>query len=469
VGLVAIVGGHAVVIGGSIGGLAAAQVLSSRFDRVTVLDRDELPAQPRDRRGVPHGIHAHALLIGGRLALESLFPGLTDELIAGGAVPFDPGADLLFVQMGALRVRFRSGMLGISMSRAFLECSIRARVRGLSNVELRDGVAACGVTGSAERVTGVEVDRAGGDGVEVLAADLVVDATGRGGGQADRWLSRLACAAPRVATVKIDVGYTTRLLRRRDGDLPDGGLLSLMASTPPHDKRAGAAFPIEGNRWVVTIGGWHREHAPGDPVGFAEFATHLPAPHIADLIERAEPVSDLETRKFPAARRRYFERLRRPPGGYAALGDTICSFNPLYGQGMTVATLEAIELGRCLDRRGETSAATMREYYRAAAKVVETPWQMATGGDFMYPETVGPKAPGTDLLNWYARRALLASHVSVPVHRVLLDVQHLLAPPSALLRPGTVVRSLWSARRSPTHERRVDVPVLVRDGSGGTR
>jgi 2-polyprenyl-6-methoxyphenol hydroxylase-like FAD-dependent oxidoreductase len=457
---VAIVGTRAVVIGGSIGGLVAAQVLSSRFESVTVLDRDRLPAEPRDRRGVPHGVHAHALLIGGRLALEKLYPGLTDELIAGGAVPFDPGMDLLFVQMGALRIRFSSGMLGISMSRAFLEFTICRRVAALSNVEMRDDVAACGLTGSTERVTGVEIDGGDGAGTEVLPADLVVDATGRGGGQVDRWMERLACAVPQVATVKIDVGYTTRLLRRREGDLPDGGLLSLMASTPPYEKSAGAAFPIERDRWVVTIGGWHREHAPADPDGFAEFAARLPARHIADLIKRAEPAGDLETRKFPAARRRYYERLRRPPAGYVALGDTICSFNPLYGQGMTVATLEAIQLGRCLDRRGESSGAMARDYYAAAAKVIETPWQMATGGDFMYPETVGPKPPGTDLLNWYARRALLASHVSVPVHRVLLDVQHMLAPPAALLRPGTVARSLWSARRSPAR-----VPARVRQAN----
>lgn len=440
---------HAVVIGGSIGGLVAARVLSERFERVTVLDRDTLPNDPRARRGVPHGTHAHALLIGGRLALEKLFPGLTEELIAGGAVPFDPAADLLFVQMGAQRIRYESGMLGISMSRAFLEFSIRGRVSALANVGIRDGVAVQGVTGAGGRVTGVEIEDVGH-----LAADFVVDASGRGGGKGDRWLEGIGFPAPRIANVKIDVGYTTRLLHRSDGDLPEGGLLSLMAGAPPHDKTAGAAFPVEGDRWVVTIGGWHKDHAPGDPDGFAAFAKRLPAPHIADLIAGCEPIGDPEVRKFPTARRRYFERLDRHPAGYVALGDTICSFNPLYGQGMTVATLEAIELGRCFDRFGEPSEALTRAYYRAAAKVIATPWQMATGTDFMYPETAGPKQFGTDAVNWFARRALLATHVSVPVHKVLLDVQHLLAPPAALMGPATVVRSLLAARRSPARTNR---------------
>jgi 2-polyprenyl-6-methoxyphenol hydroxylase-like FAD-dependent oxidoreductase len=478
------VGGHAVVLGGAIGGLVAAQVLASRFDLVTVIDRDELPVEARDRPGVPHGPHVHLLLIAGRLGLEELFPGLTDELIAGGAVPFDPGADLLFAHGGALRVRFKTDMMGISLSRAFLESALRRRITATPNITVRDQLAACGLAGVTGRVTGVKVDgvkvdgvkvdggeedSGAGDGGEVIEADLVVDATGRGGGRADRWLEQLGCPAPEVATVKIDVGYTTRLLRRRPDDLPDGGLLSLMAPSPPKEKRAGAAFPIEGDRWVVSLGGWHREHPPGDPEGFAEFAASLPEPHIADLLARAEPLSDPVSRQFPSSRRRYFERLRRLPAGYLALGDAICSFNPLYAQGMTIATLEAIELGRCLDRFGAVSVDMAREYYRAAAIVIDIPWMMATGGDFAYPETTGPKPFGIDLLNRYMRRVVQAAHVSPRIHRLMIEVQHLLTPPSALLRPSTVLRVYRAARQSPVRRRVAPEPAVapkpVNDGA----
>jgi 2-polyprenyl-6-methoxyphenol hydroxylase-like FAD-dependent oxidoreductase len=381
------------------------------------------------------------------MRLEELFPGLTRQLIDGGAVPFDPGSDLLFFQMGALRARFASGKLGISLSRAFLERAVRGRVAALPNVAIRDRLAVCGLTGASGRVTGVEVD-----GGETLPADLVVDATGRSGERTNRWLAEFGCEAPEVVHVKIDVGYTTRLLHREPGErLGDGGLLYLMAATPPRDKRAAAVFAIEGNRWVITLGGWHRAHAPVDPAGFAKFAAELPDQHPADLLACARPVDEGDARKFtyPAARRRYFERLRRPPAGYVALGDAICSFNPLYGQGMTVAALEALALGDCLDRLGTASAQMAREYYRAASAVIATPWQMATGGDFMYPETVGPKPFGTGLINRYVRQVMLASHVSVDAHRVMLDMQHLLAPPTAILRPGMVVSSLMAARRSP--------------------
>ncbi|MET8014050.1 monooxygenase [Streptomyces sp. NPDC005271] len=441
------VGGHAVVIGGSMGGLVAARVLSDRFARVTVVDRDAFPEDARDRRAVPQGAHVHVLLTSGQAKLEELFPGLRHELVEGGAVPFDYGSDLLFHQMGAHRLRFPSGKPGISLSRAFLEHTVRKRVAALPGVELRDRLAVCGLTGAAGQVTGVELD-----GGEVLATDLVVDATGSSGERTDQWLRSFGCQTPETVTVKVDVGYTTRLLHRHPDDrLLDDGLLYLMATVPPHDKRAAAAFPVEGDRWMVTLAGWHGAHAPADPEGFAAFAAGLPTPHLAELMARAKPVSDEDARKFtyPQARRRYFERLRQPPAGYAAIGDAVCSFNPLYGQGMSVAVLEALELGRCLDRSGTASSAMARAYYRAAAKVAASPWQLATGGDFMYPETVGPKPPGIDLLNRYVRQVMLASHVSAEVHDVMLDLQNLLAPPAAILRPATVVRTLLAARRSP--------------------
>jgi 2-polyprenyl-6-methoxyphenol hydroxylase-like FAD-dependent oxidoreductase len=335
-------------------------------------------------------------------------------------------------------------MLGVSMSRALLEHAVRGRVSALPNVEIRDRSAVCGLLGTPGRATGVAIE-AGAP----VHADLVVDASGRGGGRADRWVAELGCPAPPVGTVRVNVGYTSQVLRRRPGDLPDGGVLSLIAPTPPGDKRAGAVFPIEGDRWVVTLAGWHNDHAPADAEGFAAFAAGLGAPYIADLLARAEPLSELKARQFPASRRRFFERLRVLPAGYVALGDTVCSFNPLYGQGMTTATLEAVALGLALDRTGTVSERTARAYYRAAAKVISTPWQMAAGGDFVFPETTGQRPFAIDLLNRYIRHVMLATHTSAPVYRVMLDVQHMLAPPAAVLRPPTVARALLASKRSP--------------------
>lgn len=440
------IGGHAVVVGGSMSGLVSAAVLSSRFDRVTVVDRDTLPDDASDRRGVPQSGHAHALLISGRQVLEGVFPGLADELVKGGAVPYDAGWDLLFHQMGSLRTRFTSGKLGISLTRAYLEHTVRERVKALPNVTVRHQVSVIDLHGTPRRVSGVVLD-----GGEILRSDLVVDATGRSGDRTDAWLKRLECPAPAVTKIKIDVGYTTRVLRREPGERISGGLLYLMSAVPPHDKRAGAVFAVEGDRWMVTLGGWHRAHAPTDPEGFAEFAGALPDPLAAKLLASAEPLDGMRAHKFtyPHARRRHFERLRTLPTGYVATGDAICSFNPLYGQGMTVGAMEAVALGETLDQEGRASERMARAFYRKAARIIAVPWQMSTGSDFMYPETVGPRPLGTGLVNRYVRQLMLAAHVSQEAHLVLLDMQHLLARPSSVLRPARAIRSLVAARRSP--------------------
>lgn len=438
--------GHAVVIGASMGGLAAARVLAARFGKVTVLDRDSLPGSAAPRRGVPHGDHGHALLLRGKLQLEELFPGLETGLLDAGAVPFDPGHDLLMHQMGAPRHRFRSTGRGISLTRALLEAAVRARTAALAGVEIRDRVGVRGLTGTPDRVTGVHLDTG-----ETLRAGLVVNASGRGGAGADPLLSGLGCRAPEVDAVKVDVGYTTRLYHRRPGErLADGGLLHLMAGARG-DKRAAAVFAVEGDRWMVTLGGWHRAHAPVDPAGFAGFAAALPSRAVRDVVRDAEPVDASPARRFtfPAARRRRYERLRTPPSGYVVVGDALCSLNPLYGQGMTLAVLQAAALGRALDRAGDTGAAMARAYFAAAARAVDGPWRMAAGNDFTHPETTGPRPRGTRLLTWYTGHVLLASHVSAPVNRALMDVQQLLVPPTAVLRPRTALRALTASRRSP--------------------
>ncbi|MET8676861.1 hypothetical protein ABZW18_04445 [Streptomyces sp. NPDC004647] len=440
-------GRHAVVIGGSMGGLTAARILIERFARVTVLDRDELPDAVRPRRGVPHAEHGHALLLGGKQKLEELFPGIGDELVTRGGVPFDPGHDLLMHQKGALRRRFRSGNQGVSLTRAFLEFTLRARIAALPGVEIRDRTAVYGLTGTPGRVSGVALANG-----ETLPADLVVNASGRGGAGADGWLRSLGCPAPEVDVVKVGVGYTTRLFHRRLGErLAGDGLLLLMAGAEG-DKRAASVFAVEGDRWMVTLGGWHHTHAPTDPAGFADFAAALPSKAVRDIVLRSEPVAGDIPKKFtfPAAKRRRFERLRTLPAGFVALGDALCSFNPLYGQGMTVAAQQAVALGHALDRAGDAGTGMARTYYASVAKIADFPWQMAAASDFAYPETTGPKPRGTHFLNWYTGRVLLASHVSVPVNRALMDVQQLLAPPTAVMRPGMAVRALLAARRSPS-------------------
>jgi 2-polyprenyl-6-methoxyphenol hydroxylase-like FAD-dependent oxidoreductase len=206
--------------------------------------------------------------------------------------------------------------------------------------------------------------------------------------------------------------------------------------------------PVEANRSLVMLGGFHGEQAPKDPEGYEQYAHSLPNTAIADLLRDAEPLTDPVAYTYPASRRRHFERLRQIPAGYVAIGDTVCSFHPVYAQGMTVAALEAITLGECLDRREPTDAPMARNFYRRIATLVTSAWNMAVTADLAYTGTEGRKPRGFALAQFYQRRLILATHVSPEIGNTLVRVEHLISPGSVLLRPTTIAKVLWAARHA---------------------
>jgi 2-polyprenyl-6-methoxyphenol hydroxylase-like FAD-dependent oxidoreductase len=432
---------RAVVIGAGIAGLAAARVLSKRYSSVTVLDRDTLPDQAEPRRGVPQSAHPHILLISGLNELNELFPGFEEELIAAGGSKFDTGLGLATFRYGRQSRRIPTGLSLVSVSRPLIETIIRKRVAALPGVAIRDEVAVSGLAGSKGLVTGVVLDTG-----ETIGADLVVDATGRGA-RSDRWLAALGFPTPDQAEVKIGVSYSTRVYRRRPGDMT-GWQAAFTVPEAPHQKIAGLALPVEGDRWLITIGGWHVTEPPANAEQLEAYAKALPDALVSEVMSRAEPLSDVAVARFPSSRRRLFEDLDRIPAGYVAVGDAICSFNPIYGQGMTCAVKEATALGRVLDQHERQSDASMaRDFYAAAATIITTPWQFAVGGDFNYPETTGPRPRGVRLRNWYARQVTYAAQIDIDVSRTFNAVQQLLTPPAVLFRPAFVVRALRLARK----------------------
>ena len=440
-----------VVVGAGMAGLLAARTLSDRYASVIVLDRDSLPAGGVPRRGVPQSAQPHVLLVSGLVELAAVFPGIEDELTAAGAMRFDAGTGLCVFRYGRRWPREPTGLDLISASRPRLEAIVRRRVAALPGVAIRDGATVTALTGADGRVTGVVLDSG-----ETLAADLVVDASGRGS-RSDRWLPALGFGVPDQVEIKIGVTYTTRQYRRRPGQL-QGWQAALILPTPPHEHRSGFVMPIEGDRWMVTLGGWHIASPPADVAEYDAFARTLPDPIVAELISTAEPLTGLVTHRFPASRRRQFAVLDRLPAGFVTIGDAVCSFNPIYGQGMTVAAMQAGALGATLDRHGDPTAEMARDYYRAAARLIATPWQFAVGGDFAFPATTGPRPRGNSLSNWYARRMALASQVAPDINIAFFRVQQLIDPPSVLFRPRFVARVLRHARARPSRLSRTAAP-----------
>ena len=394
---------HAVVLGASMAGLSAARVLADAYERVTVLDRDTLPAAGQHRKGVPQSRHAHGLLAGGRAALEELFGGLTDELAAAGAPVGDLQAGVRWYNDGLLLRQAPSGLTALMASRPLLESRVRDRLRALGNVRVVDGCAATGLaaTPDGRGVGGVRVIGRGGE--ELVRADLVVDATGRGS-RGPAWLEELGYQRPVEEQVRVGIIYTTRVFRRRPEHL--GGDIGAVVGPTPELRRGGAILAMEGDRWIVTLFGYFGEQAPADPEGFAAFAATLAAPDISEVVRDAEPLEDARVTRYPASMRRRYGRLDRFPDGFLVVGDAECGFNPIYGQGMTVAAREALALRDCL-RQGPTDLGF--RFRRRTGAIVDIPWEIAIGSDLRFPEVEGPRTAKVRLVNAYLARLHVAA------------------------------------------------------------
>lgn len=441
-------GAHVIVIGGSMAGMLAARMLSNHFDRVTIVERDPVNDAPEPRKGQPQARHLHGLLARGLDLMTHYFPDLPDALAEQGAIFTDMGAGMRWHACGGDSRQYESGMIGVLMSRPLLEWQIRRRVLALPNVTLRDrcGVIKLLTTTGCNRVTGIVLEDRQQEGQrEELLAELVVDASGRGSAS-PKWLAELGYAPPVQSEIKVSVGYATRLYRRCPGDLTDADLV-MVAPEPPYGKRTGLIFPIEGDRWIVTLGGWAGDHPPTDEAGFIDFARTLPAPDVYNMLRRLEPLSDIITHKLPSSLRHHYEKLTRFPAGFLVMGDALCSFNPVYGQGMTSAVMLVSALDELLQERRNWEGLASR-FFKRAAKVIDTPWQLAVGEDFRFVETSGPKAPGTDLINRYVTKVHQATHHDTAVYGAFLQVMNLMKPPTSLFHPTIVWRVLSNERQS---------------------
>jgi 2-polyprenyl-6-methoxyphenol hydroxylase-like FAD-dependent oxidoreductase len=446
---------HAIVIGGSMTGLMVARVLTDHFDRVTIIERDHFPEGVEPRKGLPQARHVHVLLWRGQLILEKLFPGLQAELGALGAPQVDWIGDSRWFSFGGWAPRFRSGYVSHPCSRDLLEWNVRRRLAAYPQVQRLEQCEVTGLLADNARtcVTGVQLrfrDRPDHDaGGQELQAHLVIDASGRES-HSPSWLEALGYEKPQETAVNSFLGYSSRIYQIPRNFQADWASL-LVRGTPPVCARGGVVNRIECNRWMVTLAGAARDYPPTDEVGFVEFSHSLPVPVLYNAIKDAQPLTPIYGYRRTENRLRHYERLVRWPENYVVMGDAVCAFNPVYGQGMTVGALGALELDECLREQRLRHPATdltgmAQRFQRKLAKVVADPWLMATGDDFRYPETTGGRPDRiTRLMHRYMDQVMYIANENPLVFLTFFQVAHLLKPPAALFQPGIVAQVLRRA------------------------
>ncbi len=428
------------------GGLLAARALADFYQTVTVVERDRLPDEPINRRGVPQGKHPHALFGKAVEILGRLFPDLFDQLVADGAMRWDDGDLSRFWWLigGHLMARESTipdvaSLTNYQLSRPLLEWGVRQAVRAISNVEMLEqhDFVSLATDPERSRITDVWVAKHGADGEMRLPADLVVDATGRGS-RTPMILEKFGYPRPRTDQVDVRLAYSTLPVR-----IPRGTLTEFMVANPPTPCRSSlfAMIGCEHDTYLVCGGLLGGQDPPVERAEFLDFIAEIAPRHVMTAVRAGEPLAEVAQHRVPSNRWRRYDKIGRMPEGLLVVGDAVCSFNPIYGQGITIAAIEAEVLRACL-RRQKCNHHVQKRFHRESAKSIRTAWGTAVRSDLALPYVSGRQPMAARLTNPYMNCIFTAIETDPAVDQQLLRVLWMLGGPTALFRPSIVARSV---------------------------
>ena len=440
-------GGAAVVVGRSMGGLAAAAAVAKHFDRVLILDKDQLPTGPEPRLGVGQGYHLHNLLKGGELSIEKLLPGTCAELMALGAVPVRSGIDIKISDQGEWLPVRDLGYDNICASRPLIEHVVSRRLMQERNVELRPETSLEDLVFSGEGRVCAAMAQTIGKAPARVSADLVVDCTGHLSKASDLLSAHAGHTVPGFK-INIGISYTSAIFEAPRG-AADGSKGFIVLPSPPK-KRGAFVSLIEDGKWLVSLHTRFEKRLPATQEEMIEFASEIETPDTADFLKEAKVLTPIRSyRKLEATWRR-FDREANLPDGFLLVGDSVASFNPIFGQGMSTAWLEAVALEnllsqRAVNRRGLDGLAT--DFFPEAARISKEAWNGSTLVNSAYPEVTGDMRPGTKQAVIYLRalRTLLADDPEL--HADYIGVSQMTTPGAVLMRPDRMQRVMAAMAR----------------------
>jgi 2-polyprenyl-6-methoxyphenol hydroxylase-like FAD-dependent oxidoreductase len=434
----AYIGTQAVVVGAGIAGVAAARVLADWFETVILLERDFLPDAPTYRTGTPQARHPHVLLLGGQRALEELFPALDNDFTAAGGVALRVNQDIREELPDGRPIPQRDfGHVCFALTRPRIEYVLRQRLAEQPNIIIQDGVRVVDLLAdpSGRRIKAVRCEGVKDNQSQIVPADLVVDASGRG--QLTLAYLKQTGRPFQQTAIDIDIEYSTAIL-----DVPEDvsrdwkGVVT--HNRAPHLSRRAVLLPIEGNRWLMTALGYRDDHPPAEWSEILQFLQHLTTRTIYNAVSKLRPKDKVARFGLPASVWRHFERVENFPDNLLPIGDAICRYNPAYGQGMTVASKEAALLRRVL--AGQASApdpyaGLSRAFLGVAASFIETPWTMAALPDLAFPEVGGERPADLNRSLEFQHALMRVAARDREVQKLRTEVWHMLKPPGALHAP----------------------------------
>jgi 2-polyprenyl-6-methoxyphenol hydroxylase-like FAD-dependent oxidoreductase len=442
-----LIGKTALVAGRSMAGLAAAAALSKHFEKVTILDKDPPNEAAEPRAGVGQGHHVHVLLKSGEQSIERLLPGTCEKLLAGGAAPIRTSIDTCVYDHGQWLPRRDLGYRNLSASRPFIEQVVLQQLMARRRVEFRHETTVDGLSFDSEgRVDGVRV-RSPGESDELVHADLVVDCTGRLSHTRED-LEAGGYEAADESKFRIGISYTSAFFETPGGFSSEYGLLAIQPKAPR--KRGVFIAKTEGDRWLVSLHTRFEKELPGSHEEMLAFARDVETSEAANFLGVAKIQGPVRSyRKLEASWRRY-DKAQRFPDGLLVLGDAMTSFNPIFGQGMSIAWLQASALDQLLQARSEGQRGLSglgTEYFPLAAQISKEAWNGSTLIDSEYEDVIGDRRPGTEQRLLYMRALRTLLQEDPELHADYIGAGQLIVPNSVLTRDDRKARVMAAAAR----------------------
>ncbi|MBT2216865.1 glutamate synthase [Virgibacillus dakarensis] len=426
---------RAIVIGGSIAGKLAAKALATSFRQVIILEAGSVWEEKTPRKRVPQTYHPHVLLKGGEKAIEELFPYFLDQLIEDGGIINNFTRDLKWHHFGFWKHRFQGELVMVQQSRPLLEWHLQQRINQITTIvtKYETKVEQLLPDDQHAKISGVKARSLQTGKEEELTADLVVDASGFGSRSID-WLKSFGQEV-KEEKVWIKLFYATRYFRHKGKEQDNPEWCNLLIS-PSFPINPYGAFiqSVEGNRFSVTFSGYANELPPKTDTEFINYAKKLPVSDVVDFLDKVEPISEINIHKIPYQVRRRFD-LASMPDGFVVIGDAHCRFDPVFGQGISVAAMEALALQRLLSADGYHEKGFSKTFHKRISKIIATPWDMATTEVLRHPEIKGDRTMILPFKQWYSRKVYELSAVEPEVYIRLVKVMNLMRPSFLLFHP----------------------------------
>ena len=325
------------------------------------------------------------------------------------------------------------------MSRPLIERTLRRQVERIGNIKVRGERRVLNVVSDSnlQAATGIQCKMVDGS-LETLKSDLIVDASGNGSLTVE-FLKSIGRRLPQETSIGVNIRYASALFER--SSIWNDYKVVLSFPNAPEQVRGGLILPAENNSNQVVLSGRGKDGPPIDGNGFLSYARQLPTPTIYNAIKNAKCLTGITPFSYPESRWRHFAQVPDFPRGLLPIGDAICRFNPIYGQGMTVASQEASMLFDLLQTLDRDSIATLAPTFLSKAEtLIADPWAMSALPDLIYPETIGERPPDLeDRLNFQGALNRLAAR-NVKIHELLTEIRHLLRPLTLLEDPDIVNR-----------------------------